>query len=58
MYVNYFQEETSETAHILQYANDCILPSKKTKSEIDLAVLQDNMYKLENNFRLNKCSLN
>ena len=47
----------SETAHILQYADDCSVFCSDKKSETALEVLQDNLYKLEEYFCLNKLNL-
>ena len=56
LYANDLPELMRETAYILQYADDCLIFFKK--SETALEVLQDNLYKLEEYFCLNKLSLN
>ena len=51
-------EFMSETIHILQYADDCLIFCSDKKSETVLEILQDNLYKLENYFCFNKLNLN
>ena len=58
LYVNDLPELMSETAHILQYADDCLSFCSDKKSETALEVLQDNLFKLEEYFCLNKLNLN
>ena len=58
LYVSDLPELMSETALILQYADDCLLICIIKKSEIALEVLQDHLYKLEEYLFLNKLNLN
>ena len=58
LYVNDLPELMSKTAHILQYADDCLIFCSDRKSETAHEVLQDNLYKLEEYFCLNKLNLN
>ena len=48
----------SETAHILQYADDCLNFCSDEKSEAALEVLQDKIYNLKEYVCLNKLKLN
>ena len=48
----------SETAHILQFAVDCLIFCSDKNSETALEVLQDNLYELEEYFCLNELNLN
>ena len=45
LYVNDLPELMSETAHILQYADDCSTLCSDKKSDTALEVLPDNLYK-------------
>ena len=56
-YVNDLPELMSETAHILQFAVDCLIFCSDKNSETALEVLQDNLYELEEYFCLNKLNL-
>ena len=58
LYVNDLTKLMRETAHILQYADDCLIFCSDKKSETALEVLQDNFYKLEEYFCLNKLNSN
>ena len=53
LYVNDLPELICRPAHILQYAEDCLVFCSDKKSEIALEILQDNIYKLEEYFCLN-----
>ena len=44
LYVNDLPELMSETAHILQYADDCLTLCSDKKSDTALEVLPDNLY--------------
>ena len=57
LYVNDLPELMSETAHILQYADDCLLFWSDKKSQTALEVSQDNLCKLEGYYCLNKLNL-
>ena len=57
LYVNDLPEFISKPAHILQYADDCLVFYSDKKPEIALEVLQDTIYKLEEYFCLNKLNL-
>ena len=58
LYVNDLPELISRPAHILQYADDCLVYCSDIKSEIALEIMQGNIYKLEEYFCLNKLKLN
>ena len=58
LYVNDLTKLMRKTAHILQYADDCLIFCSDKKSETALEVLQDNFYKLEEYFCLNKLNSN
>ena len=58
IYVNDLPELISRPAHLIQYADDCLVFCSDKKSEIALEILQDNVYKLEGYFCLNKLNLN
>ena len=58
LYVNDLPELISRPAHILQYADNCLVFCSDKKSETALEILQDNIYKLEEYFCLNKLNLN
>ena len=57
-YVNDLPELMSETAHILLYADGCLIFCSDKKSETALEVLKDYSYRLEGYFCLNKLNLN
>ena len=58
LYVIDLADLMSETAHILPYADDCFNFCSDKESEIAIEVLQDNFYKLEEYFCLQKLNLN
>ena len=58
LYVNNLANFMSETAHILQYADNCFNFCSGEESEIANEVLQDNLFKLEEYFCLQKLNLN
>ena len=58
LYVNDLPELISRPAHILQYADDCLVFSSDKKTETALEILQDNIYKLEEYLCLNRLNLN
>ena len=51
-YVNDLSNQISENAHIIQYADDCLLYCSDSESEIALNRSQENLVKLENYFLL------
>ena len=57
LYMNDLPKLVSEAAHILQYADDCLIFCSNKKFETSLEVLQDNLFKLEEYVCLNKLNL-
>ena len=50
LYVKDLSNQISENAHIIHYADDCLLYCSDSESEIALNRLQENIVKLQNYF--------
>ena len=58
LYVNDLSNQISENAHIIQYADDCLLYCSDSGSAIALNRLQEHMVQLEKFLAFNRLNLN